>query len=124
MLKKKSYGQKIREDKSTLSIPKCPFCTRAFERPEVIKGDVTDFIGGSCDCGAVYIYDDSEKNLGETLLDALVFACNGDWDKAMMLDCDEDYNEAVIEYGYDSHSVPVVSRTHGKGVLLFLRLKV
>lgn len=77
---------------------KCPFCARLVGMPEDIKtpfGDVLE--GGSCDCGAVYVYDRSGRKLGEAYADALVVAYDWDYDAAFSAP-EGDYEEAVIRY--------------------------
>lgn len=80
---------------------KCPFC----ERPILEVFDIktrfgSSFSGGRCSCGAVYAFDRSGHNLGDTYVDALAFACNDDWDRAWSLTPGEDYE--VRELAYDS----------------------
>jgi hypothetical protein len=79
----------------------CPFCSRTIDEPAEIKtGFGSSFTGGKCECGAVYVYDRGGHNLGEAYVDAMAYACNGDWDKAWSLVPDEDYE--VRELSFDS----------------------
>src|SRR3989304_3706659 len=75
---------------------KCPFCGSLLEPPVEIKSGFEVFEGGKCSCGAVYVYDRTGRKLGEALTEALVFAHDGDYDKAFT--SDEDYEEAVIRH--------------------------
>ncbi|MEE9524748.1 MAG: hypothetical protein V3V59_08390, partial [Thermodesulfovibrionales bacterium] len=120
--KKRKYGNKPREDKSTLKIPKCPFCDSPFEKPRAIWGEFTEFIGGKCACGAVYICDETGKNLGETLMDGLVFACDNDWDRAQSLEPEIDYNEFTMSYDNQAHVIHTSVRQRMRGKLIFIKL--
>lgn len=83
------------------NILNCPFCSKPLDEPHEIKTALGNtFTGGKCECRAVFVYDRSGHNLGEAYMDALTFACDGDWDKALSLVPDEDYE--VIELSYDS----------------------
>ncbi|MGE5892468.1 MAG: hypothetical protein ACM34I_00275 [bacterium] len=126
MEKKRRYGNKPREDKESLTIPKCPFCGTPFERPGIIKTELSEILGGHCQCGAVYACDETGKNLGEIYMDTLVLAAGGDWDRAMKLTPGEDYDEAVFGYISKSHTVPVMKREHRfdfSEKVLFIKLK-
>ncbi len=123
MEKKRKYGNRPREDKSTLKVPKCPFCGGPFKRPEVLTGDFTDFLGGRCDCGAVYVNDVTGKNLGETLMDCLVFACDNDWDRAQSLEPEVDYDEFTISYDDQAHVIHTSLRQRMRGKIIFIKLK-
>jgi hypothetical protein len=83
------------------NVLKCPFCEKPLGEPEEIKtGFGSTFTGGRCGCGAAYVYDQGGHNLGEAYVDALVYACDGDWDRAWSLIPDKDYE--VREMSYDS----------------------
>jgi hypothetical protein len=107
--------------------PKCPFCGQLVDRPRELKTrSLAEFPLGSCECGAVYACDVTGHNLGGAMINALVFACNGDWDLAWSLLPEEDYVDARIEH-YDDVSHRVVPRgsIEGRrawGVLFFIKL--
>ncbi len=119
---------KYREDKSTLYEPRCPFCRELFSRPEEIDTDFGSFTGGVCNCGAVYAFDPTGRNLGETFMDALSYACGGDYEKAVGLESGVDYEESLVQYNYRTHSVSP-KRTErlllrsAIGMLYFIKLK-
>lgn len=78
--------------------PACPFCGLSLERPqEMATRRPGDMPVGSCSCGAVYAYDATGHNLGAAFEEALVFACDMDWDLAWGLLPEEDYRESLIE---------------------------
>ncbi len=81
---------------------------------------------GVCDCGAVYTFDVTGHNLGAAMSEALVFACNGDWDLAWDLLPEDDYLSAQLErYDYPSHLIVKSRAYQGRnvtGVLYFIRL--
>lgn len=84
--------------------PRCPFCDRLFDRPHEIKTKLGNrFSGGRCECGAVYVFDRTGRNLGEAYVDALTFACNDDWEAAWELTPEVDYQIESLEYDWKSH---------------------
>jgi len=100
---------------------RCPFCDREIERPQEIEDDQWyEFEGGRCPCGAVFAFDPTARNGGAVLLQAMVYACSGDWDWATSMGRDEDYLEARIEH-YDSHTHQVGAEG-AFGTIYFIRL--
>jgi hypothetical protein len=102
---------------------RCPFCRMPIAEAEEIDTPFgSTFDGGRCGCGAVYVFDQSGHNLGDAYVDALIFACGGDADRAWTLTPGEDYE--VVELGYDSRrSRFSESRKMKMPTYLFLRLK-
>ncbi|MEO5357025.1 MAG: hypothetical protein H7844_06985 [Nitrospirae bacterium YQR-1] len=121
------YGNKIREDKDTLTQPRCPFCLQSFDRPKEVSTSLGFFTGGVCDCGAVYVHDPTRKNMGEAFMEALAYACKEDWNMALSLNEDEDYSCAHLSYLPQTHTLS--PKTHGTGPfdkngnMIFLKLK-
>lgn len=74
--------------KKKFKLPKprigCPFCWEWLPNPvlmtEVFSGGGTR--GGRCECGAVFVVDDTGKAGGQALMDAQALACDGDLDRA------------------------------------------
>ncbi len=119
---------KYREDKSTLYEPRCPFCRDFFSRPVDIDTDFGAFSGGVCSCGAVYAFDPTGRNLGETFMDALSYACGGDYEKAVSLEAGVDYEEYILQYNYRTHSISPgraysLFDRRARGMLYFVKLK-
>lgn len=111
--------------KELIQIPKCPFCGQEIPRPE-ISGDDPDILLGKCSCGAVFACDESGKNLGAAFIEALVMACNKDWNMAWEMSEEEDFTTSVIEH-YDPIThfiVPsgVFEKRRIAGALYFVRL--
>ncbi|HIC91127.1 MAG TPA: PBS lyase [Syntrophaceae bacterium] len=107
--------------------PRCPFCGTLIDRPRELKTrKLSEFPLGSCKCGAIYAYDVTGHNIGAAMVEALVFACNGDWDLAWQLSSGEDYQDARIErYDDITHQVIPGGSLEGRrvwGVLLFVKL--
>jgi len=110
--------------KDILSTPKCPFCSLAIEKP--LNRPQSAMPVGKCSCGAVYAFDVTGHNLGSAMIEALVYACNGDWDCAWGLTSDEDYVDEQV-YNYDDRTHMIV---HGgvyegrriAGTLYFIKL--
>jgi hypothetical protein len=92
---------KIREDKDETA--KCPFCAAMIKAPEEIKTESGGFIGGKCECGAVYVCDPTGHNVGEAYLDALTYASGDNALSFDSLDVGEDYREAVFNYDLRGH---------------------
>lgn len=103
---------------------RCPFCNMPVQMPLTIRTEFGEIIGGSCDCGAVYTCDLTGHNMGEALLDALVYACDNDWDRVFNIDSD-DYSEAVFNYDINTHriwNIRDIRRDQG-GKIIFIRIK-
>ena len=75
----------------------CPFCGRNVEEPGSIElplgGEAT---GGRCECGAVYVYDETGHQLGDAFNDALVLLYGG-YDAAYSAR-EGEYEEETITY--------------------------
>ena len=111
-----------------LGKPACPFCGLLIERPlEPYTRRPGNMPVGRCDCGAVYACDETGHNLGSALIEALLFACDMDWDLAWDLVPDEDYEQERIEhYDYVHHLIVPGGFFESRrisGVLLFIRLQ-
>ncbi len=111
--------------KELIQIPICPFCGQEIERPEILGND-PDIVLGRCKCGAVYACDESGKNLGTAFIEALVMACNNDWDRAWELSEDKDFITNVMEnYDLVNHFIVpsgVLENRRIAGALYFVRL--
>lgn len=107
--------------------PSCPFCGLHIQQPMELKtrrpGEMPL---GSCTCGAVYSFDVTGHLLGSAFIEALVFACNMDWDLAWSLLPQEDYLEEIVEnYDLDSHLIIPGGAYEGRrisGTLYFIRM--
>jgi hypothetical protein len=121
------YGNRPRQDKSVLTEPLCPFCGESFAPPAEISTRLGFITGGRCVCGAVYVFDPSKKNMGEAFMDALAYACNDDWDLAMSLKRDTDYDEALLAYDHATHTLAAKrcddTRYRSNKNLLLIKLK-
>jgi hypothetical protein len=107
--------------------PSCPFCGALIERPKELAARMPNEMPvGACVCGAVYACDVTGHNLGTAMIDALLFACNGDWDLAWSLLPEEDYVENELDqYDFETHLVVHSGAYEGRnisGVLYFIRL--
>jgi hypothetical protein len=99
----------------------------SIDPPEELHVPVThDMPVGRCTCGAVYAFDVTGHNLGTAMIDALVLACDGDWDRAWGLLPEDDYADGLVEnYDLESHYVVPGGAYEGRriaGVLYFIRL--
>jgi hypothetical protein len=102
--------------------PECPFCGRIVSRPDEIRTEFGDVLGGKCECGTVYVCDPGGHNTGEAYMEALALA-KGDWQITEM-DSRVDYEAVDIDYDIKSHQ-----RMHSKGHrslsgrLVFIKMK-
>ncbi|MCL4476059.1 MAG: hypothetical protein M1508_07530 [Nitrospirae bacterium] len=113
---------KIREDKEETA--RCPFCATLIKAPEEIKTETGGFIGGRCECGAVYVCDPTGHNVGEAYLDALTYACGEDFMTFDSLNAGENYREAVFNYDLRAHKLWEVRdiRRDYSGKIIFIQL--
>jgi len=107
--------------------PECPFCGMTVERPQELETRrMEEMPVGTCGCGAVYACDVTGHNLGSAFIEALVLACNMDWDLAWSLYPEEDYQEKLIEhYEPASHLIVPGGSFNGRrvrGALYFIRM--
>lgn len=108
--------------------PECPFCSMTVERPQELETRrLEEMPVGTCGCGAVYACDVTGHNLGSAFIEALVFACNMDWDLAWSLYPEEDYQETLVEhYDLPSHLIVPGGSFSGRrvrGALYFIRME-
>ena len=80
-----------------------------------------EYDGGECSCGAAYCFDPTSRNGGVVLMQAMVQACKGDWDKAQDMSPETDYKEGIIE-GY-SALAHRVNAPGAFGTIYVIRLK-
>jgi hypothetical protein len=98
---------------------RCPFCGAEILPPVELEGGCWyDFAGGFCDCGAVFAHDPTARNGGAVLLQALVMAADGDWDRGLELAPGADYDDGVVtHYNVQTHRV----EPNAFGTLYFIR---
>ena len=107
--------------------PWCPFCGQKVGRAtDAIERKMQEFQVGRCQCGAVYTCDPTGHNIGSAMVEALVFACNDNWDFAWDLMPEDDYLTGRVEdYDETTHQVVNTRNIDGRpvrGVLYFVRL--
>ncbi|WP_449245702.1 hypothetical protein [Desulfobacca acetoxidans] len=102
--------------------PRCPFCNQEIDPPQEFDDVLMyEFDGGQCACGASYCFDPTTRNGGAVMLQALVLACQGDWDRALSLRPDADYYEGrIIKYSALTHRV---GDPASFGTIYFIRLR-
>lgn len=106
--------------------PRCPFCRHPFGRPpETDPKREGGFYKWLCSCGAVGSYDVTGNNLGEALLEAIVFACDDNWEKALAMEAEKDYEVRYID-GYRSREHRIVEGriTYKSGLAAFVFVKL
>lgn len=107
--------------------PTCPFCGVMIEKPRELATRIpSEMPMGACSCGAAYACDVTGHNLGTAMIEALVFACNDDWDLAWTLLPEKDYlEEQVADYDLETHMIIHGGVHQGRrisGTLYFIRL--
>jgi len=102
--------------------PICPFCGQEIAPPRPMEDDpLFEFDGGACSCGAIYCFDPTARNGGAVMMQAMVQACHGDWDKAQNLSLGVDYVDGLItRYSALTHRV---NAPGAFGTIYFVRLK-
>ncbi|MBW2029929.1 MAG: PBS lyase [Deltaproteobacteria bacterium] len=113
--------------KDVVKNPTCPFCNSPLERPvEDFDQRLTEMPVGLCPCGAAFACDVTGHNLGTAMIEALVCACEGDWDKAWELTSGKDYQEEILQnYDLANHLIVPAGAYEGRriaGALYFIRL--
>jgi len=107
--------------------PWCPFCGQTIAKPKPpVARKLGEFSVGTCQCGAVYTCDPTGHNVGSAMVEAMVYACNDDWDLAWELMPEDDYLTGRLEK-YDEQTDQVVESGNLdgrliRGVLYFVRL--
>ena len=114
---------RAREDKDETA--RCPFCKAFIGAPEEIKTESGGFTGGKCQCGAVYACDPTGHNVGEAYVDAIAYACGGDWAGVGSLNAGENYREAVFNYDLRAHRLWEVRdiRRDYSAKIIFIRIE-
>lgn len=105
--------------------PRCPFCGQPFGRPpEVNPKREGDFYKWLCPCGAVGAYDTTGHNLGDALMELLAFVYEDDWEKAMDMEPDKDYEIRYIDsYHPRDHRVLWCRVGYKSGLAAFVFVK-
>jgi len=76
-------------------------------------------------CGAVAADDATGHNLGDALMEATAFAYGDDWETALAMEEDEDFEIRYLDcYHRGDHRVLGGGRTYGTGLAAFVFVKV
>lgn len=103
--------------------PECPFCRRYIGPPDEMRTEFGSVLGGSCECGAVYVYDPTGHNTGEAYMEALALA-KGNW-QIGGIEEEVDYESAGLDYDSQRHqAVAAKGQISMLGRLVFIKLKV
>ncbi len=107
--------------------PWCPFCGQNVSPPvEPRQRKMDEFKIGNCQCGAVFVSDQTGHNVGAAMVECLVHACDGNWDFAWDLDSEEDYLTGRLDnYDEQTHQIVETRNLDGRavrGVLYFVRV--
>lgn len=85
-----------------------------------------EFTMGACQCGAVYVSDQTGHNLGSAMVECLVHAAHDNWELAWDLAPEEDYlTDQIDNYDEVTHQVVETRNLDGRavrGVLYFVRM--
>lgn len=115
------------KDSTIIVRPWCPFCGIDVGKPrEPVQRKMDEFTTGTCQCGAVYTCDPTGFNVGAAMVEAVVHACDDNWDLAWELVADEDYITGRLDnYDEQDHQIYETKNVDGRkvaGVLYFVRL--
>jgi len=116
---KKEIEFLLNPSRDRLLPPICPFCRQRIDRPQELDGLWFEFDGGVCSCGAHFALDPTARNGGAVLLQAVVQACNGDWDQAITMSPGVDFEEGFVGH-YNALNHRVGGR--GFGTIYFVRM--
>ncbi len=97
--------------------PVCPFCKTGFERPKKIKlNAMEEVLGGTCKtCGAIFVVDQTGKNVGEVMMQALGMAAEKLSKDLSDMIAGEDYEDAILSYDWRTHRSSGVSQGYLDG---------
>lgn len=105
-------------------LARCLFCKERIDRPRKVRVPVFSLEGckgGTCErCGAAYVLDETGKNGGDSLLDALAVACGGDLSRASGMQSSEFQVRDGIYYR--DQAAPRFDRPYVTPKLWFVRL--
>lgn len=107
--------------------PWCPFCGQNVPPPQAPEQrKLVEFTFGACQCGAVFVSDQTGHNLGSAMVECLVHAAHDNWELAWDLTPEEDYLTGQIDnYDEETHQVVETRNLDGRavrGVLYFVRM--
>ena len=114
--------------KSSLPVkPWCPFCGQNVAPPQApVQRKMNEFTMGECQCGAIYVSDQTGHNLGAAMVECLVHASHDNWELAWDLTPEDDYlTDQIDNYDEVTHQVIETRNLDGRavrGVLYFVRL--
>ena len=107
--------------------PVCPFCGAKLARPAAVKlSAVEEALGGTCrGCGAIYLVDPTNKNVGEVMMQTLGLAADKLAKDMSEMIAGQDYEDAVLNYDVRIHRSSGVNRgfADGHGRLYILKIK-
>jgi hypothetical protein len=107
--------------------PRCPFCGDPFERPpQEAPAKGGDFYKWLCSCGAAAALDVTGHNLGDALMEAIAFAYGNDWELALSMEADKDYDIKYVDcYHHGDHRVLAGHSSYKTGLaaIVFIKLK-
>lgn len=104
----------------------CPFCDRELSRPvtmAVTAGDARS--GGRCACGALYILDETGKDVGEIMVLGLGIVADELAKTFADLVPGEDYEDVILSYDWRTHRSAGISTGYmdGYGRLYVIKAK-
>jgi hypothetical protein len=107
--------------------PWCPFCGQNVPPPAPpAQRKMKEFTMGECQCGAVYVSDQTGHNLGSAMVECLVHASHDNWELAWDLVPEDDYlTDQIDNYDEVTHQVIETRNLDGRavrGVLYFVRM--
>ena len=92
-------------------------------RRDVFTGD--GCLGGRCECGAVFVVDETGREGGLARLDAMALVCDGDLERATQLDADRevDFKTRDLSGRSESGGGRAIAQGQMSPLVWFARLK-
>jgi hypothetical protein len=106
--------------------PVCPFCSAGLARPTALKINAMETVlAGACSCGAIYVSDPTNKNVGEVMMQALGMAAEKISKDISEMVSGVDYEDEIIGYDARNHRSTGPSRGFAdrSGRMYVLKLK-
>jgi len=117
----------VRSERREHLEPVCPFCGAGLARPTTLQlSDGETALGGTCGtCGAIYLADPTNKNVGEVMMQALGMASAKVAKDISEMVAGVDFDDEILSYDIRNHRSTGPSRGFAErsGRLYVLKVK-
>lgn len=95
---------------------RCPFCDSELPRPGELKLQFGEkVLAGRCDCGAIYLLDQTGKSVGEIMVHGLGMVAESLSMAMTDLEPGKDYDDVILSYDWRTHRSAGVSTGYMDG---------